>query len=342
MSDEGNTLTPPGAELNNISTPPTVGWPTDLPLPDLPTSDEVIEHKKAFDERWDADLLKAYNSSQERQAREERNNPSMPPIKFNPEVAVDARITKTLEETAKWGELSKKDRQNVSFATKNIEQKIADARALGLEVKTAADLAALNEMMGEGAKAAPDPQVERSLSTFSKLAPGAKSPHEAAEFVQSWVDHVSQHGTVGMRNLVQQGFGIDPKQLLTQADQAQIAAQFHGVPAHVLAMMAAGTPAETAQQRAHADVQDYIAEQNIDEPTRQRMIQLINAGKIPNGSAGSMLRAAHFEALRYSNKNSDSIGSMVRGIAKPRANTKKASAIDATLAAIAAKRMGKR
>jgi hypothetical protein len=292
-------------------------------LPDNATSQERDLWKRENNEAMDATLLRSYNTSIARQEREEIRNPAMPPLKFEPNVTGREMLHHSVKAAQEWNDTPLSERRDIAAATRQIESMVAAAKSMGIEVKSAADLAALKgSLMGEGPQSAPNPEIEQSLSMFSKAVPGAKSHREAAENVASWVDHISKHGDMGVRNLVEQGLGVDPTRLLSPGDRAKIAAEFYGVPGHVLAEMAHAPPEHREMERMYADMSDYVAEHNIDQPTRDRMSKLLLSNKVKDGSNATMLREAHRQAMRYS-------------------SPKKASAIDATLRAVAAK-MGAR
>ena len=275
-------------------------------LPIDPTAAERSEHERARDAGMDATLRRAYDRAQARTERAERNNPK-PPLPHYPEdMPSDARTTAALNAHVDWYKLPLAERQQLAAAHKRLGDLVDSAKSYGIKVESAADFAALRQLLGGGDEAAPpaqpDPAVERSLGVLNKLAPGAKSHAEAAQTIDHWSRHIESNGPQGWRDLLG-SYGVSPAQMLTQGEAAQVAARFHGVPLEDVARMA-GIGAQdretTIRQSTGQAIDDFArSKPDMDAALRYRMGEMILSGKISlEGGRYAALERAYNEAKR--------------------------------------------
>ena len=135
-----------------------------------------------------------------------RKDPPMPDVP----AGVDS-----FQATADWLKLPLKERQETSAVHREFASLKKQGEALGMKTETAADMKAIQDMLGGGKEqAAPqvppaiDPDTQASLETFKAVVPFAKDHKEASTFLNGWVAAIQRNPETGWRQLLEaQGMG---------------------------------------------------------------------------------------------------------------------------------------
>jgi hypothetical protein len=242
-----------------INTPPEGSiQPDTRPRPDderpIDQWHRESEEHKARSDALEARVRDSYDKAIAKQQREEELNPSMP------------ANMQGVEAAAEWMGLPAEDRRiRARFATE-LENMVAAARQSGIEVKSAADVRALQQMLG-----ADRTKPEGLSEPLKQLAPNAKTDAEA---VAPYLDFERAYQQRGVDAFIEAARTRGHQLLDTSNPQhmSQAALQAYGVPIGAVMERCGYVPVEEVDTiRTVAIINDFAATKPDFQQVRQAM-----------------------------------------------------------------------
>lgn len=209
MSEDGNAAAPAADFVSFDSAA------EDMRIGIAKAGTETVKKEAARDAALTESLRAVWDKVQARDGE-----PTMPPV---PESATEEQ---SLEMATQWAQLPKAERARAAAAHAEIQTLKDYGAAQGIEVKTAADVAALKQLMqtqGQGDK----PKVSDIWK--SGLGLDVKDDAEGIENVSKLIKHMQTNGAKGWREVMEH-FGTNPLEMLTPHELQMLAAQAHGRP----------------------------------------------------------------------------------------------------------------